>query len=44
MVLTQGMINGKLMDMNRVDVSASLGATDSDLVNMAAVAAYDLSA
>jgi FtsP/CotA-like multicopper oxidase with cupredoxin domain len=28
MVLTQGMINGKLMDMSRVDVSASLGATE----------------
>ena len=28
MVLTQGMINGRLMDMNRVDVSASLGATE----------------
>jgi FtsP/CotA-like multicopper oxidase with cupredoxin domain len=28
MVLTQGMINGMLMDMNRVDVSASLGATE----------------
>ena len=27
-VLTQGMINGKLMDMSRVDVSASLGATE----------------
>ncbi|MDQ3387979.1 MAG: multicopper oxidase family protein [Gemmatimonadota bacterium] len=28
MVLTQGLINGKAMDMNRVDVSASLGATE----------------
>ena len=28
MVLTQGMINGRLMDMSRVDVSASLGATE----------------
>lgn len=28
MVLTQGMINGMLMDMNRVDVSAPLGATE----------------
>ncbi len=28
MVLTQGMINGRVMDMNRVDVSASLGATE----------------
>ncbi len=28
MVLTQGMINGMLMDMSRVDVSASLGATE----------------
>ncbi len=28
MVLTQGMINGKLMDMERVDVSAPLGATE----------------
>jgi FtsP/CotA-like multicopper oxidase with cupredoxin domain len=28
MVLTQGMINGRLMDMERVDVSAPLGATE----------------
>ena len=28
MVLTQGMINGKLMDMTRVDVEAELGATE----------------
>ncbi|MDX1548517.1 MAG: multicopper oxidase family protein, partial [Rhodothermales bacterium] len=28
MVLTQGLINGKLMDMDRVDVSAPLGATE----------------
>ncbi|HEV2123054.1 MAG TPA: multicopper oxidase family protein [Chloroflexota bacterium] len=28
MVMTQGMINGKLMDMSRVDVSAPLGATE----------------
>ncbi len=28
MVLTQGFINGKPMDMNRVDVSAPLGATE----------------
>jgi bilirubin oxidase len=28
MVLTQGMINGRLMDMDRVDVSAPLGATE----------------
>jgi FtsP/CotA-like multicopper oxidase with cupredoxin domain len=28
MVLTQGFINGKIMDMNRVDVSAKLGATE----------------
>lgn len=28
MVLTQGMINGMLMDMNRVDVSTSLDATE----------------
>ena len=28
MVLTQGMINGKLMDLDRVDVSARLGATE----------------
>ncbi|MGK2933880.1 MAG: multicopper oxidase family protein [Gemmatimonadaceae bacterium] len=28
MVMTQGMINGRVMDMNRVDVSASLGATE----------------
>lgn len=28
MVLTQGMINGKIMDMARVDVTASLGATE----------------
>ncbi|HEV2145816.1 MAG TPA: multicopper oxidase family protein [Longimicrobiaceae bacterium] len=28
MVLTQGMINGRLMDMSRVDVSAPLGATE----------------
>jgi bilirubin oxidase len=28
MVLTQGMINGKLMDMDRVDVRARLGATE----------------
>ncbi len=28
MVLTQGMINGKAMDMSRVDVTAPLGATE----------------
>ena len=28
MVMTQGMINGKLMDMSRIDVSAPLGATE----------------
>ena len=28
MVLTQGFINGKMMDMSRIDVSASLGATE----------------
>jgi bilirubin oxidase len=28
MVLTQGMINGQLMDLNRVDASATLGATE----------------
>ncbi|HSJ32560.1 MAG TPA: multicopper oxidase family protein, partial [Longimicrobiales bacterium] len=28
MVLTQGMINGRLMDMERVDVAAPLGATE----------------
>jgi FtsP/CotA-like multicopper oxidase with cupredoxin domain len=28
MVMTQGMINGKLMDMDRIDVSAPLGATE----------------
>ena len=28
MVLTQGLINGRAMDMNRVDVSAPLGATE----------------
>jgi bilirubin oxidase len=28
MVLTQGMINGKIMDMARVDVETSLGATE----------------
>ena len=28
MVLTQGLINGKAMDVNRVDVTASLGATE----------------
>ena len=28
MVLAQGMINGRLMDMNRVDVSTPLGATE----------------
>ena len=28
MVLTQGMINGRMMDMERVDVEASLGATE----------------
>lgn len=28
MVLTQGLINGKAMDMNRVDVTAPLGATE----------------
>ena len=28
MVLTQGMINGKIMDMARVDVTATLGATE----------------
>jgi FtsP/CotA-like multicopper oxidase with cupredoxin domain len=28
MVMTQGFINGKLMDMDRVDVSAPLGATE----------------
>ncbi len=28
MVMTQGMINGRLMDMERVDVSAALGATE----------------
>jgi bilirubin oxidase len=27
-VLTQGMINGQMMDMNRVDVTAKLGATE----------------
>jgi FtsP/CotA-like multicopper oxidase with cupredoxin domain len=27
-VLSQGLINGKLMDMNRVDISAKLGATE----------------
>jgi FtsP/CotA-like multicopper oxidase with cupredoxin domain len=27
-VLSQGLINGKMMDMNRVDVHASLGATE----------------
>ena len=28
MVLTQGMINGRLHDMNRIDVSAALGGTE----------------
>ncbi|CAN5463560.1 multicopper oxidase family protein [soil metagenome] len=28
MVMTQGMINGQLMDMSRIDVSAPLGATE----------------
>ncbi|HSA55494.1 MAG TPA: multicopper oxidase family protein [Gemmatimonadaceae bacterium] len=28
MVLTQGMINGKIMDMARVDVTSSIGATE----------------
>jgi FtsP/CotA-like multicopper oxidase with cupredoxin domain len=28
MVMTQGMINGQLMDMDRVDVSTTLGATE----------------
>jgi FtsP/CotA-like multicopper oxidase with cupredoxin domain len=28
MVMTQGMINGRLMDMSRVDVSTTLGATE----------------
>lgn len=28
MVMTQGLINGQLMDMSRVDVSTSLGATE----------------
>ena len=28
MALSQGMINGRMMDMNRVDVSARLGATE----------------
>jgi bilirubin oxidase len=34
-VLSQGLINGKMMDMNRVDVHASLGATEiSDIENV----------